>query len=360
MKKIFLIITTLIIITCLYLYCAPKFQKNRQESYSEPTLEKINEQEKKATYNHEYSKTLEQILLNNLLIEKYYNEYLDITYQDSENFLNNINVFLQKGYNAQEINDIYKMSDQNINKLLNKNYYDIKKYYQIKNFDANNIERYIIYQKNTDKNIQDVITEINIGIDLKPYTQSEKINNPDDFLVLVNKFNYLDESYKPNDLVAVTGFYGIIYMRSIAKDNFIKLQNAINNDLKVNILPTTAYRGFAFQQNLYNNYVKKDGIEAADTYSARPGFSEHQTGLAIDLKDSSLSTIRINDTDYTWLKNNAYKYGFIIRFPANKEKLTGYQEENWHIRYVGLDAAQKIHDSELSLEEYIDLYYKKY
>lgn len=125
-------------------------------------------------------------------------------------------------------------------------------------------------------------------------------------------------------------------------------------------MPSTAFRNELFQTTLYNNYVASDGVEKADTYSARPGYSEHQTGLAIDLRNTALKDVRLTDEDYEWLENNSYKYGFIIRFPKEKEEVTGYQFENWHIRYVGIDLATKIYNSKLCLEEYYDMYLKEY
>ena len=106
---------------------------------------------------------------------------------------------------------------------------------------------------------------------------------------------------------------------------------------------------------LYDKYVKKDGIKAADTYSARPGHSEHQTGLAIDLKNMALKKTRLSESDFDWLEANAHKYGFIVRFPKDKEQITGYKFENWHIRYVGKEAATEIMDKNLTLEEYVEM-----
>ena len=134
----------------------------------------------------------------------------------------------------------------------------------------------------------------------------------------------------------------------------------ILKELNINLMPTTAFRDEAFQRTLYTNYVNKEGVDKADTYSARPGYSEHQTGLSIDLKNTALSNVRLSDENYDWLENNAYKYGFIIRFPKNKEDITLYQFENWHIRYVGKDAAKTIYENKLTLEEYIDLYVIEY
>ena len=115
----------------------------------------------------------------------------------------------------------------------------------------------------------------------------------------------------------------------------------------------SGYRSYDYQTELYNNYVAREGQAAADTYSARPGYSEHQTGLAFDILDSHgnlLDGPEYHDAIH-WLHTHAHEYGFIIRFQRGKEAITGYQAEAWHLRYVG-DKATAIYQSGLSLEEY--------
>lgn len=116
----------------------------------------------------------------------------------------------------------------------------------------------------------------------------------------------------------------------------------------------SGFRSYEYQTKLYQNYVNKDGKEAADTYSARPGYSEHQTGLAFDILNGTGGLLGENPQDekaIEWLHSHAHEYGFIVRFQEGKEAITGYQAEAWHLRYVG-DIAEKIYTSKLTLEEY--------
>lgn len=119
----------------------------------------------------------------------------------------------------------------------------------------------------------------------------------------------------------------------------------------------SSYRSYDYQVGLYNSYVKSVGKEQADTFSARPGFSEHQSGLAFDIggEDRALDAMEGfgNTKESEWLKNNAYKYGFILRFPEGKEWKTGYEYEAWHYRYVGVDVAKNFINNNLTLEEYL-------
>jgi D-alanyl-D-alanine carboxypeptidase len=121
----------------------------------------------------------------------------------------------------------------------------------------------------------------------------------------------------------------------------------------INLFVKSGFRSYSTQKTLYNKYVKRDGAAAADRYSARPGHSEHQTGLAFDINkaDSSFE----GSAEAVWLAENCYKYGFIIRYPKGKEAITGYIYEPWHIRYLGVETATAVYNSGLCLEEYLGI-----
>lgn len=309
-----------------------------------------------------YSETLEFVLLNNIYDENYLDEYADIKYVNRDDFASIITTFLPKGYKGTEINYIMNLSATNIEKLSNIDYKDISNYYTFKNFDVNKIDRYNTYYEENNYSYEDVVTYVNINLDIPVYTETKEVEDPNSLLVLVNKYNYLPDNYEPNDLAYLPGAYGNnVPMREVIVDPFKDLQQAAEDEIGINLMPTTAFRNYSFQSTLYNNYVASDGVTAADTYSARPGYSEHQTGLSIDLKNTAISgSTRLTDENYEWLSNNAHRFGFIIRFPEDKTYITGYQFENWHIRYVGEDVAKIIYEEDLTLEEYIDLYVTEY
>jgi D-alanyl-D-alanine carboxypeptidase len=121
----------------------------------------------------------------------------------------------------------------------------------------------------------------------------------------------------------------------------------------LNLYISSGYRSYSYQVGLYDRYVKSDGKEAADLYSARPGYSEHQTGLCFDLNTIDDSFAYTDEG--IWVAENCYKYGFIVRYPKGKESSTGYQYEPWHLRYLGVDLATKVYNSGLSLEEYLGI-----
>ncbi|KGR75867.1 D-alanyl-D-alanine carboxypeptidase [Ureibacillus manganicus DSM 26584] len=122
----------------------------------------------------------------------------------------------------------------------------------------------------------------------------------------------------------------------------------------------STFRSFDYQSNLYNRYVTRDGKDNADRYSARPGYSEHQTGLAFDIgevgREDVWLTSEFGETEAgKWLVENAHKYGFILRYPKGKENITGYMYESWHFRYLGIPLATEVKESELTLEEFLGI-----
>ena len=165
-------------------------------------------------------------------------------------------------------------------------------------------------------------------------------------ILIANKTYSLPSDYAPNGILPE------------AQAAFDAMKADAWNSSKISLSIVSGYRSYSYQSQLYNNYVARDGKAAADTYSARPGYSEHQTGLAMDINNASSS---FNNTkEAKWLADNCVKYGFIIRYPKGKENITGYQYESWHLRYLGKELAKEVADSGLTLEEFlcIDSKYK--
>lgn len=186
-------------------------------------------------------------------------------------------------------------------------------------------------------------------------------NRSSEYLILVNKTHGIDKDYEPRDLTTanpiVKGASQYQKMRKPAAKAFKKLSDAAA-DKGLTIKVTSGYRPYSYQKYLFNKYVNKDGRYRAEQYSAEPGHSEHQSGLCADVSSPSvnynLSQAYGTTEEGKWLTSHAHKYGFIIRFPKGKEKITGYEYEPWHIRYVGKDAAKEIYKQKLTLEEYLE------
>ena len=172
-------------------------------------------------------------------------------------------------------------------------------------------------------------------------------------LTLINKNNKLSPNYIPILKKINTAYaYDDKYLTKKACDSFEKMAEYASK-LGLKIVAVSAYRSYSYQEKLYNNYVLEKGIDYADKCSARPGHSEHQTGLALDIMGSNNDYNLFGESvEFDWVNKNAHKFGFIIRYKKNKEYITGFKYEPWHLRYVGCDVANYIYENDLTLEEY--------
>lgn len=194
--------------------------------------------------------------------------------------------------------------------------------------------------------------------------ENEMVTNPAAYDMVVNKSRNLPDTYVPNDLVSLDDIPTVFnnseinQLRKSAYEALKNLFKAAKEENSYNLYARSGYRSYNTQVGLYNAYVSKHGKEAADKFSAQPGQSEHQSGLAIDITSDTMNS-QLSDTfgdtdEGIWVSENAHKYGFIIRYPKGKEDVTGYQYEPWHLRYVGKNLAGEVYDSGLTLEEYFE------
>lgn len=366
-KRILILILFLLIILSIGIYLiVPKrygYQKDVINVFKEDNYyEKIKETKK-------YSKTLETAVIENNYKKEYFDEYLDINYVEENNFINNINKLLDLGYKNKDINTFYEKVPKSID-VITSNKYDknIINYISLDYFKEENLDRYIKYDFIDTKsvydttilkekyNYEDTVTFVNAYLDKDYYSNDiplskDKASKLD---VIVNKYYKLDKDYEPEDLTIINSKLasGTQKLRKEAADKFEEMaSDMLKENLK--IYAGSTYRSYSYQEGLYNRYVKKDGFKEAETYSARAGYSEHQLGLAVDIVNGKWNYLSEGDKEYTWLINNSYKYGFILRYPHESEYITGYVFEDWHFRYLGIDLATKVHESKLTYDEYI-------
>lgn len=186
----------------------------------------------------------------------------------------------------------------------------------------------------TTASVETTITET----EAPPPEQSSDITYINGILV-VNKTYSLPADYAPG-------------VDPQAQNAFNEMAAAAAND-GISLYVVSGYRSYYYQQQLYNNYVYYRGAEETDRFSARAGHSEHQTGLAFDVNNASSAFE--NTPEAKWLEEHCVEYGFIIRYPRDKESITGFKYEPWHVRYLGRENAQSVYDSGLCLEEYLGI-----
>ena len=201
--------------------------------------------------------------------------------------------------------------------------------------------------------IDDTITYVNVKNYKGYYIDTEQTDLSLGCLVQANKHYYLGESYVPSNLVKIDDYDD--YINEEAYEHFKQMRDALKEE-GFNLVVISGYRSYTSQYNIYNYYLDKYGSqEVVDEFSSRPGYSDHQTGYTVDISvDDVYYTELASSKAYDWLKDNSYKYGFIIRYPEGKENITGYEFEAWHYRYVGLESAEYIYKNGLTFDEYYE------
>lgn len=177
----------------------------------------------------------------------------------------------------------------------------------LKYYDETKIDRYLNYMNSDKYSYEEVIRVVNTNNDLEYFTDAVSANLEDDLLILVNKYNVLDENYKPDDLKKVNSNYSYWgELREEAADAFLTMAKAASKE-GLKLINTSPFRSYELQTKLYEGYSKRDGKAAADRYSARPGFSEHQTGLATDIVTPTSTLNTFKDTkEFAWMQENSY------------------------------------------------------
>lgn len=269
------------------------------------------------------------------------------------------------GYNDDEITYIIK---------LDKKYID----HALEGYDKFLIpltkQKYLIWSKYNDyisyikkeykgKNINygSVVSIINTKTNYKTYTHTVETDMNKGYGILVNKYYSLPDKYAPDDIVEMSNAYAYPdnSIRKEVYDAFKEMSKGAK-EMGIILIVNSSYRNYESQKKIYDEYADKKGEEYADSVAARPNYSEHQTGLALDIFTPGAGMKNFEQTDaYKWLLDNSYKYGFILRYPKGKENLTGYSYESWHYRYLGKDLAKKVFDSGLTFEEYYAYYLEK-
>ena len=265
---------------------------------------------------------------------------------------------LNIGYSEEEVKTLTnKLDNEKLEEMLKRKVdSNIVSFIKEKYFLYKNLDKYLEYKKDyRDYDNTKIVAIINTEANIEWVDNEKETDTSKGELMLVNRLYGLKSDYAPEDIVKLPIKYSY---------SGIKLSNSILGSLESLIDDASAegytfvvsygYRSYKEQKNLYNSYASASGKSEADQYVARAGHSEYETGLSFDLEPYKYSTKEKekNSPEYTWLRENAYKYGFIFRFESEKEYLTGFSEDPWRLRYVGNDAAELIYNEGICFEEY--------
>ncbi len=289
--------------------------------------------------NVEYSPFIEELIVHND-----YKKDLTLRYQT-----------YHKKYDLNVDDTIYAVN-HNLDTYDIKLNIDDKKYIIESYFIPNNLSRYKEFQKQNDKlTAHEIVESVNHNLDKKEYIDKEQadLNTP-----VVNHYYYLKSDYIPKDLMVIDKEYGNGKLNNEAYEAYKKMYDVASKE-NLQLYIVSGYISYDEQKKLYDSYVTKYGKSNADKKYERPGFSEQQTGLIITLGiKSDYKSQNFNKyKESSWMQKNAFKFGFILRYPEDKQKYTKISR-NYQYRYVGLEIAQYIHDNNITLDEYYEYFIK--
>lgn len=285
-------------------------------------------------------------------------------------YLNYTKTYEYKLIKAGYVNDnktiIEYLKEEEINKIIDMGYNEnVANIVKEKYFLFKNITKYLDYiDLNPDKSLTDVVSIINIGADKDFYTDIKTVdmNIDDPYLILVNKYHILNENYGPDSVVDVSSQFAYAGIK-IDESIYGVFRNMWYDakDEGLTLILTSGFRDYNLQKTLYVKYSASHGKVEADRFSARPGHSEHQLGFALDIVAYGYGLVEEfeQSDEFAWLQEHAYEYGFIMRYPKDKEYLTGYSYEPWHYRYVGKEVAKYIHENNITYDEYYAYFIEK-
>ena len=281
--------------------------------------------------------------------------YVKIDYENQAHLISNINKLLDKGYSVNEVNLIIsKGDDKSVSDFVKRDKVKyIEEFLSVDYAKLENLDRYVAYKEKENDDAETTVLYVNMDFDKEDYVDPLVIDEFDDY-VLVNKHRQLSSEYVPDDLVTINEEYvkadeEIEIERNVAKAFYDMAEAASKEGLE--LMVSSGYRSYKDQEEITNTYLELYGQNYVDNYVAKPGFSEHQTAMSLDIASKSVNTF-VNSDEYTWMMDNAYKYGFILRYPRSKEDITGYKCEAWHYRYVGKKIAKYIKENNITYDEY--------
>ena len=301
------------------------------------------------------NKTLNAAFESDNYNEKYLDNYADITYQKQDNLISNINKLIKKGYSDKEISlIIFRGDDKSVSSFAKRDKVKyVEEFLNVSYAKLENYDRYVAYQEKEFDDAETTVLYVNMDFDKEDYVDPLVIDKFDDY-VLVNKHRQLSSNYIPDDLVTIDEEYvkadgEIEIERNVAKAFYDMARDASKEGIE--LMVSSGYRSYKDQEEIMNTYLELYGQNYVDNYVAKPGFSEHQTAMSLDIASKSVSVF-VESNEYSWMMDNAYKYGFILRYPKSKEDITGYKCEAWHYRYVGKDIAKYIKENNITYDEY--------
>ena len=309
---------------------------------------------KDAIKSYEYSDTLNAAFKSKYYKDANLDSYSKIKYQDQKNIIKNINTLIDKGYSNSNISLILAHgNDDDVSEFAKRDKIKyLEEFYSLSYAKLKYYDRYVKYSSETGEDEETTVLFVNLSMDTDDYVNPVK-TSAFSIDMLVNKHYKLDEDFVPDDLVEFDQEYCNDEVQEGNREAVVAFKNMYEAAKKegLGLVINSSYRSYQDQEEVCNTYKNLYGEGYVSRYVALPGFSEHQTGLAFDIGSTS-SKVFAESKEYEWMKDNAYKYGFILRFTKSNAYITGFRSEPWHYRYVGKKIAKYIYENDISFEEY--------
>lgn len=304
--------------------------------------------------SYEYSDTLNAAFKSKYYKDANLDSYSKIKYQNQKNIIKNINTLIDKGYSNSNISLIFAHgNDDDVSEFAKRDKIKyLEEFYSLSYAKLKYYDRYVKYSNETGEDEETTVLFVNLSMDTDDYVDPVNVSSFS-INMLVNKHYKLDEDFVPDDLVEFDQKYCNDEVQEGNREAVVAFKNMYEAAKKegLGLVINSSYRSYQDQENICNTFKDLYGEGYVTKYVALPGFSEHQTGLAFDIGSTS-SKVFAESKEYEWMKENAYKYGFILRFTKANAYITGFRSEPWHYRYVGKKVAKYIYDNNISLEEY--------
>lgn len=309
---------------------------------------------KDAIKSYEYSDTLNAAFKSKYYKDANLDSYSKIKYQNQKNIIKNINTLIDKGYSNSNISLILAHgNDEDVSEFAKRDKIKyLEEFYSLSYAKLKYYDRYVKYSSETGEDEETTVLFVNLSMDTDDYVNPVK-TSAFSIDMLVNKHYKLDEDFVPDDLVEFDQKYCNDEVQEGNREAVVAFKNMYEAAKKegLGLVINSSYRSYQDQENICNTFKDLYGEGYVTKYVALPGFSEHQTGLAFDIGSTS-SKVFAESKEYEWMKENAYKYGFILRFTKSNAYITGFRSEPWHYRYVGKKIAKYIYENDISFEEY--------
>lgn len=352
----------LCLILGVFIFYAKQIYDLKKLDYSKEASNKILFSKKKDyVVSIGFNKTLNKAFESDKYKEEYLDNYSKIEYVDQEHLIENINKLIKIGYSNSDINIILSHgNDKSVSEFTKREkikYLD--EFFSVSYAKIDYYDRYVNYSNETGEDEESTVLFVNLNLDKEDY-EDAIINNDFSIDMLINKHFGVNESFSPSNLADIDLKYTKneeLKANKVAINSFVEMYNAASHE-NLELVINSAYRSYDEQVEISNYYLNLYGQNYVNKYVARPGFSEHHTGLCFDI-GSRNTNVFANSKEYEWMQENAYKYGFILRYPKKYESVTQFRNEPWHYRYVGKDIAKVIYEENIPFEEYYAIYLDK-